>query len=158
MYPIWKNGKEAYALQCPTCGNEYSMYVYKFRQMYIGHTTPNGGRINPTHGTKSIFQAMDRKAREGWNNIPKNTEHHLVDELHLMTHEEYQSMHEKRRKQEAKNRREYEQRMMEYLEKEDEKRMKEESLTRKELIEKGIIKYKKGIGLVNTQTGEIIKL
>lgn len=40
---------------------------------------------------------------------------------------------------------------------EDEER-KEKSKKRKELIDKGIIKYVKNIGLVNTETGEVIKL
>ena len=44
-----------------------------------------------------------------------------------------------------------------HAEYEDEKR-KEESSKRKELIDKGIIKYVKNIGLVNTETGEVIKL
>ena len=44
-----------------------------------------------------------------------------------------------------------------YAEYEDEKR-KEESNKRKELIDKGIIKYVKNVGLVNTGTGEVVKL
>ena len=40
---------------------------------------------------------------------------------------------------------------------EDEKR-KEESNKRKELIDKGVLKYVKNIGLVNTETGEVVKL
>ena len=44
-----------------------------------------------------------------------------------------------------------------HAKREDEKR-KEESKKRKELIDKGIIKYVKNIGLVNTETGKVIKL
>lgn len=37
-------------------------------------------------------------------------------------------------------------------------KIKAASDKRKELIQKGILKFKKGIGLVNTETGEVIKL
>ena len=36
--------------------------------------------------------------------------------------------------------------------------MKKESNNRKELIAKGILKYVKNVGLVNTETGDIVKL
>ena len=36
--------------------------------------------------------------------------------------------------------------------------IKKQSESRKELIQKGILKYVKNVGLVNTETGEVIKL
>ena len=36
--------------------------------------------------------------------------------------------------------------------------IKKQSQSRKELIQKGILKYVKNVGLVNTETGEVIKL
>lgn len=157
-YPIFMNGKPAYAMRCPKCGSEYSMYVYKFKQNYIGIKTPGGGFIGPTHGTKSIFQTMDRKAKEEWEAIPHRTEKHLCDELHLMTHEEYKEMQKKRQEEEKKAKIAHERHMQEVRGRIEEEERRNASSERQDLIRRGILKYVKGIGLVNTETGQVVKL
>lgn len=124
---------------------------------YIGYDLLSGGRVNPTHGTKSIVASMDRKAREHYNNRRKRVEDDMCKIMNC-SHEEYQ---EKKKRWEEENtlirkqiKRDEANR---YAKWEDEER-KAEAKKRKELIEKGIIKYVKNIGLVNTETGEIIKL
>ena len=102
---IWLNNDKAYALRCNTCGEEYPMYQSTYKMRYIGSTTPNGGRINPTHGGSTLpelIASMDRKAREDWNNRHKKTEAHMCN-LMGCTPEEYKekknSGHKKMQKQ-----------------------------------------------------------
>lgn len=129
------------------------MYQSTYKMRYIGSTTPNGGIINPTHGGSTLpelIASMDRKARKDWNNRHKKTEAHMCN-LMGCTPEEYKE----KKKQWAKVTRNYEAEQRARWE--DEER-KSESEKRKELIEKGILKYVKNVGLVNTQTGEVVKL
>ena len=151
------NGNPAYALRCTKCGSEYPMYKSMFIQRYIGYDLLSGGRVNPTHGTKSIVASMDRKAKEDYNDRRKRIDDKMCKIMNC-SHEEYQ---EKKKRWEEENtlirkqiKRDEANR---YAKWEDEER-KTEAKKRKELIEKGIIKYVKNIGLVNTETGEIIKL
>lgn len=65
MIPIYMNGKPAYALHC-----NKSMFI----QRYVGYDIVAGGHVNPTHGTKSVFASMDKKAREHYNNREKRVE------------------------------------------------------------------------------------
>ena len=148
MIPIYMNGKPAYALHC-----NKSMFI----QRYVGYDIVAGGHVNPTHGTKSVFASMDKKAREHYNNREKRVEEKMCRIMNCSS-EEYREQKkqwaEENKKWKKKFEREQAARHAEY---EDEKR-KEESSKRKELIDKGIIKYVKNIGLVNTETGEVIKL
>lgn len=157
VYPIRMNGNPAYALRCTKCGSEYPMYKSTFVERYVGYDTLSGGHINPTHGQISRVAAMDRKAREHYNNRRKCVEDDMCKIMNC-SHEEYRekkkrweeesTLIRKQIKRDEANR---------YAKWEDEER-KAEAKKRKELIEKGIIKYVKNIGLVNTETGEIIKL
>lgn len=155
--PIWMNCKPAYALKCEKCGEMHHMYVSLYRQRYIGSNIKGGGRINPTRGTTSVQNAMDRKARETMRAIPKKVENDMC-EMFGMSHEEYRAMKERsaERTRQARKRidNEWADRRAEWR---DEK-LQRESDERKELIAKGVLVYKKGIGLVNTETGQIIKL
>ena len=121
----------------------------------IWHTV---GHINPTHGTKSIFQTMDRKARQYYNDREKRVAEQMC-KLIKCTPEEYQEKKEnmewKIRKTKIKK---YEREKVERQSRYEDERRKEESNKRKELIDKGIIKYVKNVGLVNTETGEVVKL
>lgn len=94
IYPVFMNGKPAYALQCTKCRNEYVMYKHTYFTRYIGSTTKNGGRINPTRGMMSRFDAMDRKAREEYNSIPNRVEDELCNKFGC-SHEEYKKMKSK---------------------------------------------------------------
>lgn len=157
MMPVYMNGKPAYALRCEKCGSEYAMYKSMFIQRYVGYDTANGGHINPTHGLISHVAAMDRKAREYHDSIPDRVAESMCDMLHC-TREEYDKMKkgwdEESKKAHKMIERETAERRARYQDKE----IQRESDKRKELIQKGVIKYVKGIGLINTETNQVIKL
>lgn len=154
---IWMNGKPAYALKCNKCGGMHHMYVSMYVSRYIGRDMRGGGHISPTKGILTQRQAMDRKGIDSLNEIPKNVENDICKAFGY-THEEYQEMRkeweEKERKARKRINNEQANRRAEYRNEE----IKAASDKRKELIQKGILKFKKGIGLVNTETGEVIKL
>lgn len=154
VYPIFMNGKEAYALKCIKCGSEYAMYKSMYYERYIGYDTMSGGHVNPTHGMVSRVNAMDRKAREAYNAIPQKVEDKMCETFGY-THEEYKNIRKKWKEEDAKAYKKFQ--AENFARFEDEER-KQKSEKRKELIEKGILKYVKGIGLVNTETGEVVKL
>ena len=156
-FPIYMHGKPAYALECEKCGNVYHMYKSMFNTRYVGYTTPSGGHYAPTHGVLSRKQVMDRKAREDYNNIPKKVEEDMCKHFNL-TKEEYR---EKKKKWDAnanKVRKRIDTEKAEVSARITDRKIKEESDTRKELIQRGVLKYIKGIGLVNTETNEVVKL
>lgn len=156
---IYMNDRPAYALRCIKCGSEYPMYKSMFIQRYVGYDTKNGGHVNPTHGTKSLVSSMDRKAKENHKSrraqIEKYTQEQICSILGC-SKEEYEESKKRREEQKKKYSRMLEK--DEFLDKYEEKERMKESNKRKELIAKGIIKYVKNVGLVNTETGEIIKL
>lgn len=157
VYPIYMNGKPAYALRCNKCGGEYPMYKSMFVTRYVGYETQSGGRVNPTHGLISHVAAMDRKAGDYHNSIPQRVEDQMCETFGY-THEEYKEMKkswdEKDRQARKRIEREDAERRARYQEEERTR----ESNKRKELIDKGILKYVKNVGLVNTETGEVVKL
>lgn len=157
IYPIYMNAKPAYALKCSKCGSEYPMYKGTYKSRYIGATTPNGGHINPTHGMISRTAAMDRKAKEFHDSIPQRVEDQMC-EMFGYTHEEYMEMKKQWEESDRKRRKEYKNREADIHARFQNERIQKESNNRKELIEKGILKYVKNIGLVNTETGEVVKL
>lgn len=157
MMPIYMNGKPAYVLHCNKCGSEYPMYKSMFVQRYVGYDLACGGHVNPTHGTKSIVASMDRKAKDHYNNREKCVEARMCEMMNCSP-EEYRERKKKWTEENKKLERKFErEQAARHAEYEDEKR-KEESIKRRELIDKGIIKYIKNVGLVNTETGEVVKL
>ena len=100
---------------------------------------------------------MDRRAKTYHDERGKRVEDKMCEFLNC-THEEYRA--KKRRWEEEdkeiliRAKRLEAERQAKY---EDEKR-EAASNERKKLIEEGIIKYVKNVGLVNTETGEVIKL
>lgn len=156
MMPIYMNGKPAYALHCNKCGSEYPMYKAMFIERYVGYDIAVG-HINPTHGTKSIFQTMDRKARQYYNDREKRVAEQMC-KLIKCTPEEYQEKKKIWNEESAKRNKKYEREKVERQSRYEDERRKEESNKRKELIDKAIIKYVKNVGLVNTETGEVVKL
>lgn len=146
VFPIHMNGRPAYALECTKCGNVYHMYQSMFRTRYIGHTTPSGGKYAPTHGVLSRQQVMDRKAKEEYNNTSKKVEEEMCRFMNI-SKEEYREM---------KNRKK--QKLRQESQKTKENKIKQESDERKDLIARGVLKYVKGIGLVNPETNQVIKL
>lgn len=156
-YPIYMNCKPAYALRCNKCGSEYPMYKSMFNQRYIGYATKNGGRINPTHGLISNRAAMDRKAREYHDNIPKKVEDEMC-EIFGYSHEEYRDMKKEWDEDKRKRHKRFENEMAEVHARFEDEKIQKESDDRRKLIEKGVLKYVKNIGLVNTDTGQVVKL
>ncbi len=157
MMPIYMNGKPAYALYCNKCGSEYPMYKSMFVQRYVGYDTAAGGHVNPTHGMKSVVASMDRKAREHYNNREKRVEEQMCQIMNCSP-EEYKERKRQWEEEAKKSKKKFKkEQVVRHAEYEDEKR-KEKSNKRKELIDKGIIKYVKNVGLVNTETGEVVKL
>lgn len=154
--PIYMNGKPAYVLHCDKCGSEYPMYKSMFIQRYVGYDTVVG-HVNPTHGMKSIVASMDRKTREHYNNREKRVAEQMCKLLHCSP-EEYKEMKNRWAEEDKKWKRKYEREQADHQTKWEDEKRKEESNKRKELIDKGIIKYVKNIGLVNTETGEVVKL
>lgn len=154
---IWMNGKPAYALKCNKCGEMHHMYVSMFRQRYIGSNMKGGGHINPTRGINSVRNSMDRKGRETMAEIPKKVENEMC-EMFGMSHEEYRENRKKWDERNQKARKRIENERAEIRAEIRDERIQQESDKRKELIEKGILKYVKGIGLVNTETGKVYKL
>lgn len=158
VYPIYMNGKPAYALRCNKCGGEYAMYKSMFFERYIGHTFSNGkGSIAPTRGVMSVTAAMDRQAKNARSARRKEHEEEMC-RLFNYTHEEYAKLKKEWDASDAKARKKFESEQAEYRAKMQDNKIKQESTNRKELIERGILKYVKNIGLVNTETGEVIKL
>ena len=157
IYPIYMHGKPAYALRCDKCGGEYPMYKSMYIQRYVGYTTENGGHVNPTHGLMSRVAAMDRKAREYHNSIPQKVEDDMC-EMFGYSHKEYKEMKKEWDEKNQKSHKRFENEMAESRASFKNRQIKKESDNRRELIEKGILKYIKNVGLVNTETGEVVKL
>lgn len=157
VYPIYMNGKPAYALQCKKCGGEYPMYKHMFITRYVGYDTRSGGHVNPTHGLISHVAAMDRKARDYHNSIPQRVEDHMCETFGY-THEEYRAMKKEWEKDSQKVHKRIENERAEFQARLRDEQIQKESNNRKELIAKGILKYVKNVGLVNTETGEVVKL
>lgn len=157
VYPILMNGKPAYALRCEKCGSEYPMYKSMYIQRYVGYDTKNGGHINPTHGLISHTAAMDRKAREYHNSIPQRVEDQMCEAFGY-THEEYKQMKKKWDEDAKKAHKKFEREMVDSRARFRSEQIQKESSNRKELIEKGILKYVKNVGLVNIETGKVVKL
>lgn len=156
VHAIIMNGQPAYILQCFRCKRAYPMYESTFKVRYIGYDAPNGGHVNPTKGG-SILNSMDRKARQHHVDIPKRVEADMCEMLHI-SHEEYAEMKERWDKEHEKVAKKLRNDALERQAKLAEDRRTVESANRKELIRRGVLKYKKGIGLVNTETGEVVKL
>lgn len=157
IYPIYMNCKPAYVLECPKCGSTYPMYVSMYRQRYIGRNTKNGGQINPTHGKTNIFGAMNRKAKSDYNDA-RNKAKEEVMRVFNMTQEDYEKYAKERDERHKKDKKRAERRESEFRAKFADERRQMESDERKRLIENGTLKYVKNIGLVNTETGQVVKL
>ena len=155
--PIYMNGQPAYALKCRHCGSEYPMYKDMYIRRYIGSNTKNRGHINPTKGMMSLKQAMDRKARENHNDIEGKVANDICRAFGY-THEEYKEMKKEWKESERKAKQRFERETAEWKAKYREEKIIEKSEERKKLIQEGVIKYVKNIGLVDTRTNQVIKL
>lgn len=157
VFPILMNGKPAYALRCEKCGSEYPMYKSMYIERYIGYDLKNGGHINPTHGVKSVFAAMDRKAKNYYNGKDTRVEKKMCEYMGWSA-EEYGRHKKEWDKKEEKSRKKFKAEQANSNAKWEDEERENESAKRKELIENGVLKYVKNVGLVNTETEEVIKL
>lgn len=157
IHPIYMNGRSAYALQCKKCGSEYSMYKSMYIERYVGYKTKHGACINPTHGRISYVAAMDKKARKYHNEASQRVEDRMCQTFGY-THEEYKNMKKSWDEESQKIRKRLKNEQAEFQASLRDKQIKNDSNNRKKLIEKGILKYVKNVGLVNQETGEVIKL
>ena len=155
--PVYMNCKPAYALHCAKCGSEYAMYKSMFIQRYVGYNTAHGGHVNPTHGLISNVAAMDRKARDYHNSIPDRVAEDMCKLFHC-TREEYDQMKKGWDEEHKNTRKRMEREDAERHARYQDEEIKRESETRKDLIARGVLKYVKNIGLVNTETGQVVKL
>lgn len=155
VFAIYMNGQPAYALRCNKCGNEYPIYKSTYIRRYIGQDLLHG-HMNPTHGG-SFLPAMDRRARTYYDGRKKRVEDKMCEFLNC-THDEYREMKRQWEEEDKKNRIRLKRVEAEREAKYENEKREADSNERKKLIEEGIIKYVKNIGLVNTETGEVIKL
>lgn len=84
---LW-NGKLAYAIRCPHCGNEWMLYKSKVRQEYTGFTNMLGDFVPPQrYGCKTPEKAPDvrkqieTEARRGTTYIQRE-EHQVLYSSH----------------------------------------------------------------------------
>lgn len=101
--------------------------------------------------------AMDRKAREYHNSIPKKVEEEMC-EIFGYSPEEYKEIKKKWDEDKKKRHKRFKNEMAQVHAHFEDEKIQRESDNRRELITKGILKYVKNIGLVNTETGQVIKL
>lgn len=157
IFPIYMNGREAYALRCTKCGSEYPMYKSVYTMWYLGSKLSHG-YIRPTHGLIGYREAMDGKARNYHDKeIPKKIEQDMC-KLMDMTVEEYREQKKQWDEEQAKSHKEFLNKQKERMVEIEEEEIQRKSEERKMLIEKGVLKYVKGVGLVNTETNQIVKL
>lgn len=156
VHPIFMNGQPAYALRCEKCGSEYPMYKNMYIERYVGYNTKYG-HVNPTHGVRSIVSSMDRNARIAHNNRRKAIEDEMCNTFGV-SHEKYKEMKNEWEVKKAESHRKFKREQAELEAKFEEEERKAASEKRKELIASGVLQYVKNIGLVNTQTGEVVKL
>lgn len=144
-------------MQCEKCKGEYPVYTSWYKQVCVGRVLPNGGVIRPTHGKTTFHGAMDRKAREYFAEKKKESRESVREMFH-MTKEEWAEFNKKCEEDDRRRHKEYEKHEADIRAKFRDAEIDRKSQQRKELIEKGVLKYIKGIGLVNTETGEVVKL
>ena len=154
MMPIVLNNSDGYALRCPKCRGEFAIYKDRYIRMYVGTKTASGGRINPTYGKLSTKEAMDRRALDERNRRAKEIDKHIC-ELSGYSSEEWGRI---KAKHEEEIRRLLKDTTAKAEAHRKDEEIKNESEKRKELIAKGVLKYVKGIGLVNSETNQIVKL
>lgn len=157
VHAIYMNGRDAYGLRCEKCGSEYPMYESTYVSRYVGHRTSGGGFVNATHGQMSRLNAMDRRARQEYRNIPKIVEESMCNMLN-MTHEEYRDMIKRRDENNARMQKAINAQKADRQAQRRDEKIDEQSNNRKELIAKGVLKYVKNVGLVNTETRQVVKV
>lgn len=138
--------KPGYVLECTDCGGIHHMYKYMFNQRYVGSNTYNKngkiqGRIEPTHGIRTIRESMDRRTSEYYNDRHKRVEEQMC-QITGWTSEQYREHRAEWDKQRAKAHNEFEAKFQkEMMEKEVQKASDE----RKRLIAEGKLVFKKRI-------------
>ena len=156
------NGKEGIVLECEKCHSRYIMYTSAYNQRYVGlntkfgrmaatHRRNNGAYIHQTREIKDRYDRYSKQRREKLDNELSKTFNMSKDELYAMRErhaKEMQRVHKKMQREQA-----------DFRNKMEEERIQRESENRQELIKQGILVYnKQARALVDTRTGQIVKL
>lgn len=150
VYAVYMNRKPAIAVQCTKCKDEYVLYESDYNMQYVGINLRSGGKIEPTYGKKTWIESMDRKAVENRRNRKNKLTAELA-KIHGMSKEDYEKEEQKRIKK-------FHQSLEETRYDIRERERKEKAEERKELLRIGVLKYVKGVGLVDTRTNQIYKV
>ena len=156
FYPIIMNGQDAYALKCEKCGSEYPMYKHMYIQRYIGYDLCVGGHVNPTHGMKSRKSCMDRAAIDNLKGRQKRIEK-TIREINGLTPEKYAEFKKEYDKESQKDLIGLKQRKADISARYEDEERQDRSNERKKLIDQGILKYVKNVGIVDTRTNQVLK-
>lgn len=156
FYPIIMNEQDAYALKCEKCGSEYPMYRSMYIQRYIGHDLRGGGHMNPTHGMKSRKSCMDRAAIDNLKGRQKRIEKTVCD-ITGLSPEKYAEFKKEYDKECQKDLIGLKQRKADISAHYEDEERRDSSNERKKLIDQGILKYVKNVGIVDTRTNQVLK-
>lgn len=148
------NGKKGIVVECTKCHEMYILYEDRYKQMYVGHHTKYGF-IPPTHGKK---MTIPKNIKEKFDEEHKKSSY-AIGESFGFSKEEWDENKKKWEEQRIKNRKRFEREENERIQKYREQQILDKQSQRKKLIDEGIIKYdKKSRCLVDTRTGEVVKL
>lgn len=156
FYPIIMNGQDAYALKCEKCGSEYPMYKHMYIQRYIGYDLCGGGHVNPTHGMKSRKSCMDRTAIDNLKRLHKRIEKTIYENNGLSL-EKYLEFKKECNEECRKDLIALKQRKADINAQYEDEDRRNRSNERKKLIDHGILKYVKNVGIVDTRTNQVVK-
>ena len=156
FYPIIMNGQDAYASKCEKGDSEYPMYKHMYIQRYIGYDLCVGGHVNPTHGMKSRKSCMDRAAIDNLKGRQKRVEK-TIREINGLTPEKYAEFKKEYDKESQKDLIGLKQRKADISARYEDEERQDRSNERKKLIDQGILKYVKNVGIVDTRTNQVLK-
>ena len=156
FYPIIMNGQDAYALKCEKCGSEYPMYKHMYIQRYIGYDLCGGGHVNPTHGMTSRKSCMDRTANDNLKRLHKRIEKTIYENNGLSL-EKYLEFKKECNEECRKDLIALKQRKADINAQYEDEDRRNRSNERKKLIDHGILKYVKNVGIVDTRTNQVVK-
>lgn len=151
------NAKLGIVVECEKCNERYVMYENRYIEYYLGRHT-DYGFIPPTHGKdvpipRGVMDKMKAASKKRFEETSEN-----LAKTFGISREELEDMRVKWKAEDAAAHKQYEGEKADYAAKRQDKEIADKSTERKRLIEAGILVYKKGYGLVNTETGEIYKI
>jgi len=143
-YLSTKNGRPAYIFECRHCHNRYTVYKDVYDHKHIRRT-------------KVSFNCTEAEYRVRYTKFINEFIPDASDEAKKERIEGMMKSHENEEKSYAEYKKNEVDRHMIWEADNSKKKIDQESLSRKELIEKGILKFdKKNHCLINTETGQIV--